>query len=285
MKDIVRYYGSYRGVVKDTNDPLQQRRLRVAVPQTTGYETTGWAWPKDPSGVHTEVPPVGQGVWVSYQGGDPEYPVWEGAFGTNQASNKYLYLKPLSNSESVSDVTDLLKVNSKVDGTSEVDVTDTLLNVVRNRYYGVFLNTGTQTTGSANIENKVLLDTTLESNGITNSNGTLTVAHAGVYTATFSMQLTNHDTQSHDAKVWAKLNGSNVANSASVITVPGTHGGDNGQTILTVNFVLTIPANGTLELWGGANNTNVRLETLAANAVVPIGPVSPSVILTVAKVR
>jgi len=156
---------------------------------------------------------------------------------------------------------------------------------VRNRYYGSFLNTTTQTTGSANEEHKILLDVTLEANGVSNTSGTLTFPHSGVYSATFSAQLTNYDNQSHDAKIWAKLNGENVANSASVITVPGTHGGILGHTILTANFVLTIPENGTLELWGGANDVNVRLESLAATAAVPIGPDSPSIILTVVKVR
>ena len=84
MDSIKRLYGVYRGVVQDNSDPQTQRRLKVQV-QTTGIEVTDWAWPMEPSSIHTEVPVVGQGVWITYVGGDPEYPVW--ACRCDQASS------------------------------------------------------------------------------------------------------------------------------------------------------------------------------------------------------
>jgi hypothetical protein len=40
-----RFYGIYRGVVVDSNDPLEKNRLKVQVPQVTGTAVTNWAWP------------------------------------------------------------------------------------------------------------------------------------------------------------------------------------------------------------------------------------------------
>lgn len=74
----LRHYGLYRAVVADNRDPENLRRLKLQV-QTTGTEITNWAWPV----LSTSIPPaVGSGVYVSYLGGDPEYPLWIGEFGT-----------------------------------------------------------------------------------------------------------------------------------------------------------------------------------------------------------
>jgi hypothetical protein len=126
MDSIKRLYGVYRGVVQDNSDPQTQRRLKVQV-QTTGIEVTDWAWPMEPSSIHTEVPVVGQGVWITYVGGDPEYPVWAGAFGKNRGSNKQMFIKPLANTVSLTGLTPYLQTTQKTDGTTEVDLTDTIM--------------------------------------------------------------------------------------------------------------------------------------------------------------
>jgi hypothetical protein len=126
MDSIKRLYGVYRGVVKDNRDPQNQRRLKVQV-QTTGVEVTDWVWPMEPSSIHTQVPVIGQGVWIVYIGGDPEYPVWSGSFGRNQGNNKVIFVKPLDNSIVITHLTPYLQINAMPDGTQEVDLTDTLL--------------------------------------------------------------------------------------------------------------------------------------------------------------
>ena len=127
MDDIKRHYGVYRGVVQDNRDPQNQRRLRVSIPQTTGSEITDWAWPVDPSSISPAVPVIGQGVWVSYIGGDPEYPIWMGTFGTNQGKNKKIGIKPLDNSVSTTGYTNVLSINSISDGTRELDLTGSIV--------------------------------------------------------------------------------------------------------------------------------------------------------------
>lgn len=78
-----RYMGRYRALVVDTNDSTERGRLQVQVPAVLD-ELTVWAMPSSPYagdqvGLYT-MPPAGSGVWVEFEGGDPSYPVWAGAF-------------------------------------------------------------------------------------------------------------------------------------------------------------------------------------------------------------
>jgi Type VI secretion system/phage-baseplate injector OB domain len=84
------FYGKYRGKVTDNRDPLMQGRVRAKVPAVFGEEETGWALPCAPyagSGVgFFFVPPVDANVWIEFEGGDPDYPIWTGGFwGTGEA--------------------------------------------------------------------------------------------------------------------------------------------------------------------------------------------------------
>lgn len=76
-----RFFGTYRGVVVDNRDPLGKSRLKLQVPQVLFAATTDWAWSQDTYGVSGSIPPIGQGVWVMFEGGDPSFPVWTGTFG------------------------------------------------------------------------------------------------------------------------------------------------------------------------------------------------------------
>jgi hypothetical protein len=127
MDSTTRYYGVYRGIVKDSKDPQKQRRLKVSISQTTGDEVTDWAWPMEPSSINTDVPVVGQGVWVTFIGGDPDYPVWSGAFGKNQGKNKKMFIKPLDDKTSLTGLSAHIVLIKNSDGTTDVDLTATLM--------------------------------------------------------------------------------------------------------------------------------------------------------------
>ncbi|WP_017460716.1 phage baseplate assembly protein V [Dyella ginsengisoli] len=77
-------YGKYRGLVINNVDPLMKGRLMVQVPDVGGDLPIGWAMPCLPvagtnMGMFT-VPPVGAGVWVEFERGDPDHPIWVGGF-------------------------------------------------------------------------------------------------------------------------------------------------------------------------------------------------------------
>jgi hypothetical protein len=79
-----RFYGKYRGTVINNVDPLQQGRIQVQVPDVAGFVPASWAMPCLPAagiqnGLYT-VPPIGAGVWVEFEGGDRDYPIWVGGF-------------------------------------------------------------------------------------------------------------------------------------------------------------------------------------------------------------
>jgi uncharacterized protein involved in type VI secretion and phage assembly len=78
------YYGKYRGLVLNNVDPLQKGRLMVQVPDVLGLTTSSWAMPCVPmAGIQMGVfvvPVVGAGVWVEFEGGNPDYPIWTGGF-------------------------------------------------------------------------------------------------------------------------------------------------------------------------------------------------------------
>jgi hypothetical protein len=71
--------GLYRGMVTETNDPDGRGRVKVMVPLLS--LDARWAMPCLPyvSGrMAIDVPPVGTEVWIAFEGGDPELPVWMG---------------------------------------------------------------------------------------------------------------------------------------------------------------------------------------------------------------
>ncbi|MFZ7127171.1 MAG: phage baseplate assembly protein V [Desulfobacterales bacterium] len=80
-----KYFGKYRGFVVDNNDPEQLGRLRLTVPSILGEAQTGWALPCFPFGGLADqgfftVPEVDAQVWVEFEGGNPNQPIWTGTF-------------------------------------------------------------------------------------------------------------------------------------------------------------------------------------------------------------
>ena len=77
-------YGKYRGMVLNNVDPQQMGRLMVQVPDVGGVMPGTWAMPCVPvaglqSGMFA-LPMIGSGVWVEYEQGDIDYPIWVGCF-------------------------------------------------------------------------------------------------------------------------------------------------------------------------------------------------------------
>jgi uncharacterized protein involved in type VI secretion and phage assembly len=78
------FYGKYRGIVTDNLDPLMIGRVRAQVPDVTGDADSGWALPCAPFGGSATgflaVPSKGAGVWIEFEHGDPDFPIWSGCW-------------------------------------------------------------------------------------------------------------------------------------------------------------------------------------------------------------
>lgn len=79
-----RYYGKYRGTVFQNVDPMFRGRIMVNVPDVLGATPSGWAEPcfpfTGPQMGFVAVPMIGAAVWVEFEAGDPEKPIWSGGF-------------------------------------------------------------------------------------------------------------------------------------------------------------------------------------------------------------
>lgn len=78
------YFGKYRGKVVNNIDPEQRGRIQVMVPSVFGDVTLNWAMPSVPyAGMQAgffAIPPPQANVWIEFEGGNPEYPIWGGCF-------------------------------------------------------------------------------------------------------------------------------------------------------------------------------------------------------------
>lgn len=78
-------FGVYEGTVVSNSDPELRGRLLLSVPDALSLLPTTWAQPctplsgptGPPMGVYM-VPPVGAGVWVMFERGDVDHPIWIG---------------------------------------------------------------------------------------------------------------------------------------------------------------------------------------------------------------
>ena len=98
-----RFFGKYRGVVTANTDPDSRGRLQVRVPEVRGDAVTEWALPASPYAGSAvgffALPPVGANVWVEYEAGNLEVPIWSGCFWASgeiasaDAAPEILFLK------------------------------------------------------------------------------------------------------------------------------------------------------------------------------------------------
>jgi Type VI secretion system/phage-baseplate injector OB domain len=73
------HVGRYRALVADNVDPMEEHRLNVKIPEVLGDDTTAWAKAApDLAAADSAVPDIGTEVWIEFESGDPNYPIWVG---------------------------------------------------------------------------------------------------------------------------------------------------------------------------------------------------------------
>ena len=106
--------------------------------------------------------------------------------------------------------------------------------------------------------------------------------YSGIYNFQFSLQLENTDNSQHEVVIWARINGVDVANSATDVTVPARKSASiYGYSVAAWNFVFPMQAGDYFELMWATNTTLVTIPYKAAQTSPYARPAVPSAILTV----
>jgi uncharacterized protein involved in type VI secretion and phage assembly len=81
---VAQYFGKYRGTVVNNVDPMQMGRIMAIVPDVTGPLPSSWALPcvpmAGPQAGQFVLPQIGAAVWIEFEQGNPDYPIWTGGF-------------------------------------------------------------------------------------------------------------------------------------------------------------------------------------------------------------
>jgi hypothetical protein len=129
----------------------------------------------------------------------------------------------------------------------------------------------TDQTGNIAAATAVTFDTDLTGTGISVVASTqITFAVAGTYMLAPSIQFKNTDSNDHDATVWFRKNGSNIANSATVVNVPKA--ADGGATVFSLSFFDTVTAGQYIEIMWLPEDVDVTIDFTAVGAIAPAIP-------------
>lgn len=166
---------------------------------------------------------------------------------------------------------------------ANVKVTVDTLRSYDNAYGG--FSDGTDQTGSISAGTVMTFDTIDVADGVTLVSGSrITVPNTGKYSLQFSAQFKNTNNAQEDATVWLRINGSDLANSATQYTIPARKSaGIFGYGVASLTFMLDLTANDYVQILWLPTSTTVTLEHLPAS-VTPAYPAIPSVITTIFQV-
>jgi hypothetical protein len=129
----------------------------------------------------------------------------------------------------------------------------------------------TDQTGNVAAATAVTFDTDLTGTGISVVASTqITFAVAGTYMLSPSIQFKNTDSADHDATVWFRKNGTNIANSATIVNVPKA--ADGGATVFSLSFFDTVTAGQYIEIMWLPEDVDVTIDFIAAGAIAPAIP-------------
>lgn len=152
------------------------------------------------------------------------------------------------------------------------------------RAYGAWSDS-TDQTGSISAGTAMTFNAQDVSDGITLSGGSqFVVPSDGVYDLQFSAQFKNIDNAQHDVNVWFRIDGVDVPNSNTQLTVPARKSaGVFGFSVAAWNIMLDLNAGQYVQIMWLPTSLNVSMEHLPAS-VTPAYPATPSVIATITQV-
>jgi len=144
--------------------------------------------------------------------------------------------------------------------------------------YGAFSSDQDQVT-TANTATLMTLNTTDFSNEVSISSSQITVVNSGIYNLQFSAQFQNTDVQLHDVYIWLKQNNVDITGSTGFVSIPNSHGGTPGHSIIGWNYFLEMDANDYVEIYWSPTDAAVTIQHLNASGT-PTKPSTQSVVAT-----
>lgn len=175
-----------------------------------------------------------------------------------------------------------IDINITPKGTGEVNITNidvisgkVPFSVTTGRAYAAFSDV-TDQIGSTTAATAVKFGTSeVTGAGITMvTDGTnltrLTFAAAGIYMIAPRLQFVNTDAADHDVTVWFSLNGTNIARSATKVTIPKA--GDGGAAFFQNIFYVTVTSGQYVQVMWLPENVSVSIDHTAAGAIAPAIP-------------
>jgi hypothetical protein len=156
--------------------------------------------------------------------------------------------------------------------------------IAYNRAYGAWSDS-TDQTGNISTGTVITYNTQDVTDGITLvNNSEITVPNTGVYDLQFSAQFKNVDNAQQEVVIWFKVNGSDLANSATIVTVPARKSASIfGYAVAAWNIFLDLNSSDYVEIFWLPSSTQLTLEHLPAS-VTPAYPAIPSIIVSVQQV-
>jgi len=161
-----------------------------------------------------------------------------------------------------------------------ISVDGEYVHIVLEGGYGSFTNTTDHNLAATNTATAIDFDTTSLSDDISlNAGGDRVIfSHAGVYSISFSTQITSSSGSLKTVWFWPRVNGVDVAGSTIKVSIKD----NSATTVMSRTAVFTLSDNDYLQAMWAADSTDVKLEAAPATAFAPS---TPSAILTASRIR
>jgi len=152
--------------------------------------------------------------------------------------------------------------------------------ITQMQYYGKFSNTTTQTPAAIDTAYPITFTTTDISNGVVIGTPTsrIVVPESGLYQFNCVCQISSGNASKKDMRVWFRKNGTDLANSARIVTSDIS----GGYATLTLLQPVSLAADDYVEVVFAADSTNISLAAVASTAYAPA---APAVLLEVTQVQ
>lgn len=148
------------------------------------------------------------------------------------------------------------------------------------KYYGVFAKTSSQSPAAINTAYTLTFDATQISNGVSVGSpaSRLVVPRSGLYKVDATIQLTSGNASSKNVWFWLRKNGTDVPNSARIVT-SDTNG---GYTPISISETVSLAAGNYVEIVFASSDTAVTVGAVSSTA---FAPAAPAIVVSVTQVQ